>query len=623
MRRPVRTALTALATTAVLVPLATTAATATPGGGHGGGHGPVPDARTLVPVGGGYETPTLEGFARVAMYGASGPTVDIVVVPSSYGDAPEDREENLELAQERTDQVDAACDAVVQPPYTGCTATLAVLLDRADALDPANSAGLRDPGLDGVYILGGDQGIAMDVLAESPAEDAMAAAFRRGVAVGGTSAGAAVESRNMINGYVGDLGPAEGLQRDSTLMWWGDDADRERGLSFGSARTVLDQHFYQRGRFGRLLSTLATSDERFGGRSLLGVGVDYATGVELRDDRHLTGVFGASSVAVVDLETLRAQHRWVGPRDLLSLQGALVHLLPPGDTAYDVGQRRVSLAGRTVRSPHVPSWHAPSPAGRATVYLGGDVSSDFTSGVVPDFVTTVKSARGGAKGPGRIVVLVADRGGDEVAQEYAAGLRAAGWTGDVVAASFGGPGWATADVCGAAGVVVVAQDPTLLGDAMADRTFRSRVTEAVRSTPAVLADRHMAAALGTAWSPRPDPTDDDYEDVAIANFRTDDAQFRPGLGLVRLGAVPTLTYDYRWGRLFALGQRSPGQLAVGVGEDAALVLSARGARVVGDGSVAVLDSSQASYWTAANGAIGAVNTVLSTFAPGDEVRPRP
>ena len=57
----------------------------------------------------------------------------------------------------------------------------------------------------------------MQVLAASPAETAITAAVTRGAALGGTSAGAAVESRTMINGYVGDLGPAEGLRRDSTL----------------------------------------------------------------------------------------------------------------------------------------------------------------------------------------------------------------------------------------------------------------------------------------------------------------------------------------------------------------------------------------------------------------------
>ena len=106
--------------------------------------------RVMTPIGGGSETDTLEAFARASAEGASGPTVDLVVVPAAYGDAPQDRSENLALAQERTDQIDAACDAVVTAPFTGCTATLAVLLDRADALDPANAEALADPAPDGI-----------------------------------------------------------------------------------------------------------------------------------------------------------------------------------------------------------------------------------------------------------------------------------------------------------------------------------------------------------------------------------------------------------------------------------------------------------------------------------------
>ncbi|MGH3346901.1 MAG: hypothetical protein ACRDO4_07945, partial [Nocardioides sp.] len=142
--------------------------------------------RVMTPIGGGYETPTLEAFAQAAAEGASGPTVDLVVVPAAYGDAPQDRAENLALSQVRTDQIEAACDAVVTAPLTGCTATRAVLLDRADALDPANSEALADPGTDGVFVLGGDQGLAMSVLADSPAEAAMQEASDRGAVVGGT-----------------------------------------------------------------------------------------------------------------------------------------------------------------------------------------------------------------------------------------------------------------------------------------------------------------------------------------------------------------------------------------------------------------------------------------------------
>ena len=64
----------------------------------------------------------------------------------------------------------------------------------------------------------------------------------------------------MINGYTGSLDAPDGLRQGSTLVWWGDDADLERGLDVGSSRAIFDQHFYQRGRFGRTLSTLATAD---------------------------------------------------------------------------------------------------------------------------------------------------------------------------------------------------------------------------------------------------------------------------------------------------------------------------------------------------------------------------
>jgi cyanophycinase-like exopeptidase len=82
------------------------------------------------------------------------------------------------------------------------------------------------------------------------------------------------------------------------LVWWGDDRDLQRGLSFGSTATILDQHFYQMGRFGRLLNVVEQSDDRFAGSSALGVGVDLATGVRLVGDTSLSGVFGDSSVAV-------------------------------------------------------------------------------------------------------------------------------------------------------------------------------------------------------------------------------------------------------------------------------------------------------------------------------------
>jgi len=571
---------------------------------------------SMAPIGGGYETPSLEGFARLAAEGASGPTVDIVVVPSSYGDKSKDRAENLVLAQERTDQVDAACDAVVGAPYTGCTARLAVLLDRKDALDPANSAGIDTA--DGVYILGGDQGIAMKVLAGSPAEAALGRAAAAGATIGGTSAGAAVQSRNMINGYVGALGPADGLRRDSTLMWWGDDADLHRGLALGSTRVLYDQHFHQRGRFGRLLSTLATSDERFGGASLLGLGVDYGTGIHNSGDRTLSGVFGASSAAVLDLETLGATHRWVGKVPLLSARNVLTHLLTPGTAAYDIRTRTPSIDGAPVAAPAPTGWRAPAAPGTGTLYLGGgQLGADARAGALPAFAATAAASSPAPK-QARVVVVSASEGDTATASAYAAALKSAGWPGRVEAVAFGTPQWDSADLAGAVGVVVTATDPTTLGPALADATFRERVGEAVRTAPAVLADDHFAAALGRWWSPKADPTSATLEDEGIAAYRTGDGQWQPGLGLVATTVVPHLTSDYRWGRLYGLGQADPSQVALGVADGTAVALSpVGGASVAGAASVVALDGRQARFSTAANGAIGAVNVLLDVFAPGE------
>ncbi|CAN7293762.1 hypothetical protein [Knoellia sp. LjRoot47] len=587
----------------------------------GSAHAGVPTAMT--PIGGGYTLATLQGFARTAADGASGPTVDIVVVPSSYGDAPEDREENLALAQERTDQVDAACDAVVTAPFTGCTAVLAPLLNRADAEDPANSA-MVTAQTDGFFILGGDQGLAMSILADTPAEDRMEAAFARGAAVGGTSAGAAVESRSMINGYVGDFGASDGLKRGSSLMWWGDDADQERGLRFGSERAIYDQHFYQRGRFGRLLSTLASSDERFGGRSKVGVGVDYATGVVNTSDRRLSGVFGASSTAVLDLETLRSPIRWVGKDDVLSTRNVVTHLLTPdaprAATTYDLATRRLTLGRSQVTAPRAGQWKAPT-ANRAsgTVYLGGDVLDGGSTQVLEQVVAEARSATR-APAAARIVVISLDASESPAAQDYAAALTEAGWPGAVQHTAYG-VGTPT-DTKGASAVVVIGEDPTKLAAAVADRTFARYLTNAVTSAPVVLADRHAAGVLGQWWSSKADPTGSNYEDEAIANFRSGDGQWKRGLGVVSANLVPSLTYDYRWGKLFDIGQRDGRTPPVGIGEDTAIRLGAhRSATVVGPGSVVVLDPTQARWWTGPNGAIGAANVLLNTYGDGERVTP--
>ena len=70
----------------------------------------------------------------------------------------------------------------------------------------------------------------------------------------------------------------------------------------------------------------------------MGVGVDYATGIRDTGDTALSDLFGESSAALVDLETLGATHSWVGSPATLSARRVLTHLMTD-DTTYDLSTR--------------------------------------------------------------------------------------------------------------------------------------------------------------------------------------------------------------------------------------------------------------------------------------------
>src|SRR5687768_8341405 len=201
---------------------------------------------TYVPIGSGYSAETLQLFARTAVQHDTNGTVDILVIPITFATnaftiTNGERQQNLTLADNRRGLVESACNAVRLSGQT-CRVVLAPVLVRDDAFLQSN-LNLFVANMDGMYILGGDQTIAMQVVANTPFEAKMADAFNAGAAVGGNSAGAAVESFNMIGGYTGNNGPENGFQQGSVDLWLpgGSDPNR-RGLSFGTTSLILDQH---------------------------------------------------------------------------------------------------------------------------------------------------------------------------------------------------------------------------------------------------------------------------------------------------------------------------------------------------------------------------------------------
>jgi cyanophycinase len=183
------------------------------------------------------------------------------------------------------------------------------LRSRADASRPELVA--RIAAADGLFFTGGDQSRITAALAGTPAGEAVTAAFRRGAAIGGSSAGTACMSPWMLTGE----GDFESVRPGGVELVPG------LGLADG---TILDQHFLVRGRFNRLLAAVLEHPD------LVGVGVDEATAVWIRPDQSFE-VIGERQVLVVDARGTAPRRADAGAGDRFGADGVRLHLLLPGD----------------------------------------------------------------------------------------------------------------------------------------------------------------------------------------------------------------------------------------------------------------------------------------------------
>lgn len=579
--------------------------------------------RTLLPIGSGYEAATLERFARAAVERDSTGNVDLLVLPITFGlsadsTSPSERRKNLDLADRRRGQVEAACN-VVKLPAQRCRGILVPMLIRSDAFLQSN-LDLFTPDVDGIYILGGDQTVAMRVVAETPTEQRMAELYAAGAVVGGNSAGAAVESLTMIAGYTGNNGPDEGFRQGSVEIWAPDGpGDVERGLSFGIDDVVLDQHVLQRGRIGRLVNTSFATGQ-------LGVGVDAETGATIVDEERITDVSGRSAAFVVDLTTYGSTGAYRGPTSSLAIRRAVTHVLPTGGFGYDLGQRRPLLGGQPLPPPAIAGRSFDTlraPAGSGPLLLGGGLAGDLGGIAARRFVEL--SGGSGA----RIVVLTLGyaraNDGRAAARDHAAALQSG------VAAPVQ---WFALDnrydtqavlsaIAGATGVWLSAPDQSRVLDALAVAApVRDAVLARWRAGGVLLADNAAAAALGArvaAEAPSP-ATIPELEEEAISDFRPGDVVIQPGLGVLPGVAVePRFMPERRWGQLYNLVAGADSSLGLGVDVGTAVEVTVAGARVAGTSVAAVLDGRYGVFGTGANGALAARYVLLDTFVDSDVV----
>ena len=180
--------------------------------------------------------------------------------------------------------------------------------DRPDANDDSAVTLLAEA--TGVFLTGGNQSRLTQVVAGTRLADALSNAHDRGVVVAGTSAGASALGAHMVAfGRPGPTPKNRMVQLAAGL-----------GLVPG---VLIDQHFEQRGRIGRLLALVAQSP------SLLGVGIDEDTCAVVSADRTLS-VIGRGAVTIVDGSRVATDaYRGKGHRPVM-VSGAILHSLPSG-----------------------------------------------------------------------------------------------------------------------------------------------------------------------------------------------------------------------------------------------------------------------------------------------------
>ena len=272
----------------------------------------VPEGETrgwIVPIGGAENKENdrhiLERFVRVS----GGPEADIVVIPTAS---------KLNETGPRYERV-----------FRDLGAARVTVMDfdtRRDCHEPSRLQRLEQAS--GIFFTGGNQLRLTTLLGGTPVAKLIRTRNAHGVTVGGTSAGASILSEHMI--AFGDEGSS--VISGSVRL--------APGLGLTN-RFVIDQHFGQRDRLGRLITALAYNP------FAVGIGLDEDTAVFIGPDETLE-VEGSGGVTVVDAADVSfSSMDSVVEGQPICMLGLKVHVLVAGAT-FNL-HTRIAAAGELTR----------------------------------------------------------------------------------------------------------------------------------------------------------------------------------------------------------------------------------------------------------------------------------
>jgi cyanophycinase len=266
----------------------------------------VPDGHQrgwIVPIGGAENKENdrriLERFVRVS----GGEAADIVVIPTAsrvHETGPRYEQVFRDIGARRVTVMDFDTRRDCQEP------------GRLQRIDEAT----------GIFFTGGNQLRLTTLLGGTPVAKVIRARNAHGVTVGGTSAGASILSEHMIAS--GDEGSA--MIAGSVRL--------APGLGLTN-RFIIDQHFRQRDRLGRLLTALAYNP------FAVGIGLDEDTAAFIGPDETIE-VEGSGGVTIVDSsEVSYSSIDRVADGQAVCMLGLRLHLLSAGAT-FNLNTHRAS-----------------------------------------------------------------------------------------------------------------------------------------------------------------------------------------------------------------------------------------------------------------------------------------
>jgi cyanophycinase len=198
-------------------------------------------------------------------------------------------------------------------------------LSRQDANDASAVEAVTDA--TGVFMTGGNQLRLSSVIGGTALGRAVIDRHKHGAIVAGTSAGASAISSHMVAFGTSGTTPKQRMTQMSAGL----------GLLPG---VIIDQHFEQRNRIGRLLALVAQSP------SLLGIGIDEDTAA-LVSPSGVMEIIGKGSVTVLDPARLQTDAYEVKRHRPMMVSGVTLHSLPSG-YRFDLRKRRLLAPLRPV-----------------------------------------------------------------------------------------------------------------------------------------------------------------------------------------------------------------------------------------------------------------------------------